>query len=151
MKILMTTLFLLLLQACASSLEGDVYSRDEARQTMQVQWATVVSTKPVVIEGERSNTGKLAGGLIGGAAGHVVTDSNTQVLTTAVGAVAGAMVGQAAEERMTRAQGLELTIKMDNNGETIVIVQEVKSVSDFAAGDHVKLVSGGGKLHVTKE
>lgn len=151
MKPLLILVLVLLTQACASSLEGDVYSREEARQTMNIQWATVVSTKPVVIEGDRSNTGKLAGGLIGGAAGHGVTDSNTQALTTAVGAVVGAIAGQAVEERATRAQGMELTLKMDSTGETIVVIQEVQDVNDFVAGDRVKLVSGSGKLHATKE
>lgn len=149
MKYLICTIALFLIQACAPSLEGDVYSREEALRTLNVQWANVVSTKPVVIEGDRSNTGKMAGGLIGGAAGHGVTESSTRALTTAVGAVAGAMVGQIAEEKMSRAQGLEMTLKLDN-GETIIIIQEVDNVSDFVAGDRVQLVSGSGKLRVSK-
>jgi len=149
MKYLIITLSLLLAQGCAKSLEGDVYSRDEAQRTLNVQWATITETKPVVIEGDRSQKGQMAGGIIGGAAGYGVTDSSTRALTTAIGAVAGAVVGQIAEEKMTRAQGLEITIKLDN-GESIIIVQEVKDVSDFVAGDRVKLVSGSGKLHVTK-
>lgn len=149
MKYLLIVLALFTVAGCARSLEGDVYSREEAQRTMYVQWATVVSTKAVVIEGDRSNAGKVAGGLIGGAAGYGVTQSSTRAVTTAVGAVAGAVAGQAIEEKATRAQGLELTVKMDN-GETIIIVQEVKSVNDFVAGDRVKLVSGSGKLHATK-
>lgn len=149
MKYFIIALSLLLAQGCAKSLEGDVYSRDEAQRTMNVQWATVVGAKPIVIEGDRSQTGQMAGGVIGGAAGYGVTDSSTRALTTAVGAVAGAIVGQMAEEKMTRAQGMELTLKLDN-GESIIIVQEVKEVTDFVAGDRVKLVSGSGKLHVTK-
>lgn len=149
MKYLMLTLSLLLIQGCAKSLEGDVYSRDEAQRTMNMQMATITATKPIVIEGDRSQTGKLAGGLIGGAAGYGVTESNTQALTTAIGTVAGAVVGQMAEEQLSRAQGLEITLKLDN-GEDIIIVQEVDDVGDFVAGDKVKLVSGSGKLHVTK-
>jgi outer membrane lipoprotein SlyB len=140
---------LVLLQACASSLEGDVYSRDEALRSMNFQWATIEAVKPVVIEGDRTNKGALAGGLIGGAAGHTVTNSSTQPLVTAVGAVAGAIAGQMAEEKMTRAQGAEISLKMDN-GEHIIIVQEVESVNEFGVGDRVKVVSGSGKLRVAK-
>lgn len=149
MKYLIIVLSLLLAQGCAKSLEGDVYSRDEAQRTMNVQWATIIETKPIVIEGDRSQKGQMAGGIIGGAAGYGVTDSNTRALTTAIGTVAGAIVGEMAEEQLTNAQGLEITIKLDN-GENIIIVQEVENVNDFVAGDKVKLVSGSGKLHVTK-
>jgi outer membrane lipoprotein SlyB len=149
MKYLTMILSLLLVQGCAKSLEGDVYSRDEAQRTLQVQWATITATKPIVIEGDRSQSGKMAGGIIGGAAGYGVTDSSTRALTTAIGAVAGAIAGQIAEEKMTRAQGMEITLQLEN-GENIIIVQEVNDVNDFAAGDRVKLVSGSGKLHVTK-
>jgi len=82
---------LLLIQGCASSLKGDVYSRNEAQKTLAFRWGTVESTKPVVIEGDRSEKGLLAGGLIGGLAGSGVTDSRTQGLVTVVGAVAGAV------------------------------------------------------------
>lgn len=149
MKYLIIALALGLTQGCAKSLEGDVYSRDEAQRTMHVQWATITETKPVVIEGDRSQKGQMAGGIIGGAAGYGVTDSNTRALTTAIGTVAGAIVGEMAEEKLTRAQGMEISLKLDN-GENIIIVQEVNDVSDFVAGDRVKLVSGSGKLHVTK-
>lgn len=140
---------LMIVQACASSLEGDVYSRNEALSSMSFQWATIEAIKPVVIEGDRSNKGALAGGLIGGAAGHATTGSSTQPLATAVGAVAGAIVGQAAEEKLTRAQGAEITLKMDN-GQNIIIVQEVKSVDEFAVGERVRVIAGSGKLRVSK-
>ncbi len=145
-----TFLFVIfLLNSCASSLEGDVYSRNEAQKTMNFRWATVESTRPVVIEGDRSEKGSLAGAVIGGVAGHGTTNSSTQGLVTAVGAVAGAVVGQMAEEKMTRAQGLEITLKVDD-GSNVIIVQEVEKVDEFAAGDRVKVVSGNGKLRVAK-
>jgi len=142
-------LAMFLLQGCASSLKGDVYSRDEAQKTMNFKWATIESTRPVVIEGDRSEKGTLAGAVIGGVAGNSVTSSRTQGLATAVGAVAGAIAGQMAEEKMTRAQGLEITLKVDD-GSNLIIVQEVEKVDDFVAGDRVKVITGSGKLRVAK-
>lgn len=139
----------LLLQGCAKSLQGDVYSRQEAQRTMNFQWATIDSTRPVIIEGDRTEKGTLAGGLIGGMAGNLANQGRGQGLATAVGAVAGAVAGQMTEEKMTRAQGLEITLKMDS-GENVVIVQEVKDVNEFVAGDRVKVISGSGKLRVAK-
>jgi len=138
-----------LLASCARSLQGDVYSRDEAQRALNYQWATVESTRPVVIEGDRDEKGMLAGGLIGGLAGSGVTNSRSQGLITAVGAVAGAVAGQAVEEKMTRAQGLEISLKLDS-GEHVVIVQEVKDVNEFAVGDRVKIISDNGKRRVAK-
>jgi outer membrane lipoprotein SlyB len=150
MKIFFAAAFAsLLLLGCASSLEGDVYARDDAQKAMNVRWATVESTRAVVIEGSRSAKGELAGAVIGGAAGYGVTDSRAKALTSAVGAVAGAMAGTAAEEKMTRAQGLEITLKFDD-GQHIVTVQEVETVNEFIAGDRVKVITGQGKVRVAR-
>jgi outer membrane lipoprotein SlyB len=137
----------MMIQGCSSSLKGDVYSRNEAQKTMNFHWGTIESTKPVVIQGDRSEKGLLAGGVIGGLAGSGVTNSSTQGLVTAVGVVAGAIAGQMAEEKMTRAQGLEITLKMDD-GQEMVIVQEVGKVDEFASGDRVKVISDDGKMRV---
>jgi len=150
MKTVLAILFTtFLLHGCAKSLEGDVYSREEAQKTMNFRWGTIESTRPVVIEGDRSEKGQLAGAIIGGMAGHGATNSSTQGLATAVGAVAGAIAGTMAEEKMSRTQGLEITLQMDD-GQNLVIVQEVKSVDEFAAGQHVKVISGNGKLRIAK-
>jgi outer membrane lipoprotein SlyB len=138
-----------LLQGCASSLEGDVYTREEAQKAMSFRWGTVETTRPVIIEGDRSAKGQVAGAVIGGAAGYGVTDSRTRALTSAVGAVAGAIAGQMAEEKMTRAQGLEITLKLDD-GQHVVIVQEVENVDEFTPGNRVKVISGQGKLRVSR-
>jgi len=50
--------------------------------------------------------------------------------------VAGALIGVATEEAVTRRAGLELTIKLDT-GNTVVVAQEVPS--PFVVGDRVRL------------
>jgi len=145
--VLLTLMSMLLLPGCASSLKGDVYSRDEAQKAMAFRWATVRETKPVVIQGDRTEKGALAGAVIGGLAGAGTTHSSSQGLVTAVGAVAGAIAGQMAEEKMTRAQGLEITVHTDD-GEDLVLVQEVDKTDDFASGDRVKVISDNGKMRV---
>jgi outer membrane lipoprotein SlyB len=37
---------------CVSGLQGTTYSRSEARQVQNVEFGTVLSTNPVVIEGK---------------------------------------------------------------------------------------------------
>ncbi len=64
------------------------------------------------------------------------------------GAVGGAVVGSMIEEKATRAQGLELTIKMDS-GKTLSIVQEVDSVNSFIAGQRVRVLTQGALARVS--
>jgi len=69
-------------------------------------------------------------------------------LAGAVGAVAGAAVGQTVEERVTRQSGLQITIDLDR-GETIAIVQAADVA--FAHGERVKVLRrGDGAARVAK-
>jgi outer membrane lipoprotein SlyB len=146
-RILCLLLTCLYLTACADKLSGDVYSRDEARTPLQVSYGTVESVRPVVLEGDRNFMGQGSGAVIGGMAGNTMGGGSGKGLTTAVGAVAGAVAGGMAQEKMTRAQGAEITVRMDN-GSTIAVVQEVEDVHEFVAGQRVRLTSGDGKTRV---
>ncbi|MGB0957120.1 MAG: hypothetical protein ACPGUF_01505 [Litorivicinus sp.] len=51
----------LVLAGCATSLKGDVYSRDEARAVGTVQYGTINEVRPVIIEGTQTGAGAAAG------------------------------------------------------------------------------------------
>ncbi len=132
---------------CAEKLTGDVYTRDEARKTMAVRYGWVQSVRPVVIEGEKGFLGQAGGGVVGGIAGSSVGGGRGQALGTAVGAIAGAVAGGATQEKMTRAQGAEITIRLDG-GEIMAVMQEVTSINEFSAGQRVRITSGNGNARV---
>jgi outer membrane lipoprotein SlyB len=138
------------LTGCAnSSLTGDTYSQSDARKVQQVEYGSVLSVKPVVIEGDREGlVGNLGGTIIGGVAGNSVGGGNGQAIATAVGAIVGGIIGQTSEEKLTRKQGQEITIKMDT-GKTISVVQEVKDKAFFVANDRVKLLKLNGVTRVS--
>ena len=138
------------LTGCVSGLQGSTYSRSEARQVQEVEFGTVLSTNPVVIEGRQSEAGQLPGAIIGGVAGSSVGQGKGQEIFTILGAVGGAVVGSMIEEKATRAQGLELTIQMDS-GKTLSIVQEVSSVNDFGRGQRVRVLTQGALARVSPE
>ena len=144
------SLLMLGLTGCVSGLQGDTYSRSEARQVQEVEFGTILTTNPVVIEGRQTGVGQLPGAIIGGVAGSSVGEGKGQEIFTVLGAVGGAVVGSMIEERATRAQGLELTIKMDS-GKTLSIVQEVDSVSAFIAGQRVRVLTQGALARVSPE
>ena len=138
------------LTGCVSGLQGSTYSRSEARQVQEVEFGTVLSTNPVVIEGKQSVAGQLPGAIIGGVAGSSVGEGKGQQIFTILGVVGGAVVGSMIEEQATRSQGLELTIKMDS-GKTLSIVQEVDNVNVFREGQRVRVLTQGALARVSPE
>ena len=134
------------LAGCATSNSGGVYSREETRQTKTVKMGVVESVRTVKIEGTKSGVGAVTGAAVGGIAGNSVGGGRGKLLTTVIGAVAGGLAGNAVEEKVTEADGLEITVKLEN-GNLIAIVQEADE--QFHPGDHVRLIEGGGVTRVS--
>ncbi len=136
------------MSGCASNLSGDSYSRDEARMPQQVQYATVVQVRPVKIEGTKTPIGAGAGAVIGGVAGSTVGGGKGSAIAAAAGAVAGGLAGAAAEEGITREQGVEVTVRYDN-GQAVAIVQAVSKDETFRVGDKVRVLTANGNTRVS--
>ena len=102
----------------------------------------------VTIGGERGYLGSAGGGYIGYEVGRYVVDGSGRGVAGAVGAVAGAVAGDAIEERATRQDGLQITVDLEE-GATVAIVQAADQ--PFAVGERVKVLrSHGGAARVTK-
>ncbi len=67
------------------------------------------------------------------------------MIATTVGAIAGAVIGAKAEEKLNQVDSLELVIKKDN-GQEIVVVQ--KYDQSLVPGARVRIV-GGSKVNVS--
>ena len=128
---------LALVAACASSRSGQVYSRDQALQEMRVYYGTILEVRPVQIEGTQSGVGAVAGGVTGGVLGSLVGGGKGRVVGGVLGALGGAAGGALAEEAITKKNGVEITVEMDN-GEIVSVVQEVDA--DYRVGDRVRLL-----------
>ncbi len=134
------------LAGCASSKSGSVYSRDDARREATVRQGVVESVRSVTIEGTKTPIGPVAGGAVGGIAGSTVGSGRGSTAGAVVGAVAGGLLGAAAEEGLTRREGVEITVRLDN-GELRAIVQEADEV--FKPGERVRLISLRGETRVS--
>ncbi len=122
---------------CASSMSGDVYSRDQARKVQTVHEGEVIMVREVLIEGTKSGLGGVAGGLMGGVLGSTIGGGSGKRVATVADGIAGAGAGAAIEESATRQKGLEITVKLDN-GEVISIVQGADEA--FDEGDLVRVL-----------
>jgi len=133
----------LLLTGCQSALKGDTYSRDEARKIHQVEYATVESTRFVVIEGTKTPFGTIIGTVIGGIAGSAVGDGKGSEIAAVLGGAAGAVAGSVAEEQVTKRQGIEIVLRYDD-GQVISIVQEADPNDQLRAAHKARVTHSNG-------
>lgn len=134
------------LVGCASSQSGSSYSRNQTRGEMSVRMGVVESVRQVTIEGSNTPVGGLAGGVIGGIAGSNVGGGRGSTVGAVLGAVAGGVAGHALEERATKKEGIEITVKLDG-GQYVAITQEADE--QFRPGERVRLLSGQGVTRVS--
>ena len=135
------------LAACTTT-SPDVIQKGDAQRMSQVQDATVLSIRPVVVEGNQSGLGGAAGAVAGGVAGSTVGGHREGAVVGVLGAVAGAVIGNAVERYGTREEAVEVLVQL-KNGERRAIVQ-AKGNETLVPGDAVILVSTGGKTRVTR-
>jgi outer membrane lipoprotein SlyB len=136
-----------LLAACTTT-SPDVVSRSDAQRLSTVIDATVLSTRPVVVDGSQSGIGGTAGAVVGGVAGSSVGGRREAVAVGVIGAVAGAVIGNAIERGTTREEAVEIMLQL-KNGERRAVVQ-AKGNEVFTPGEAVILVTTGGKVRVTR-
>jgi outer membrane lipoprotein SlyB len=134
--------------AACSTTSPDVISRYDAQRMSTVVDATVLSIRPVVVEGSQSGVGAAAGSVVGGVAGSSVGGHRDSIVAGVLGAVVGGVIGNAAERMGTREEAVEILVQL-RNGERRSVVQ-AKGTENIVPGDAVVLVSTGGKVRVTK-
>ena len=136
----------LALTGCAGSQSGSAYSRSQTRGEMHVRMGVIESVRQVTIEGTQSGVGTIAGGAVGAIAGSNVGQGKGSTVGSVLGAVLGGVAGQAIEEKTSKKDGLEITIKLDN-GQIIAVTQEADE--QFRAGERVRVLSGSGATRVS--
>ena len=134
--------------AACSTTSPDVVQRGDAQRMSTVQDATVLSIRPVTVDGSQSGIGGVTGAVAGGVAGSSVGGHREGAVVGVLGAVAGAVIGNAVERSATKEEAVEILVQL-RNGERRAIVQ-AKGTEVLNPGDPVILVSTGGKTRVTR-
>lgn len=137
----------LTLGGCVSNLSGDSYSRDEVRKVQTVRLGTIEMLRPVKIEGTKTPIGAGAGAVVGGIGGSTVGGGRGAAVAAVIGAVAGGLLGAMTEEGLTRAQGVEITVREDD-GTLRAYVQEVQENEVFRVGERVRIMTVDGTSRV---
>ncbi|MEO8542717.1 MAG: glycine zipper 2TM domain-containing protein [Burkholderiaceae bacterium] len=147
MKRIAALILMSALAGCTTT-SPDVVQRADAQRLSSVIDATVLSVRPVTVEGTQSGMGSVAGGVVGGVAGASVGGRREGIIVGVLGAVAGAVAGNAIERSATRENAVEIVLQL-RNGERRSIVQ-ASGNETLQPGDAVILVTTGGKARVTR-
>ena len=142
-------LALAMLSAGCTNYSGNTYSDSQVRSAQTVQYGTVVSVQPVTLEEDRPAVlGTVGGGVVGGVLGNMVGGGRGKTLATIAGAALGAAGGYAGEKALTKQNGLEITVELEN-GQQLSIVQAADQ--QFSPGERVRVLRGSdGSARVTR-
>ncbi|OYT87213.1 MAG: hypothetical protein CFE46_13495 [Burkholderiales bacterium PBB6] len=148
MKRLALSLAIIASLAACSTTSPDVVQRGDAQRMSTVQDGTVLTVRPVTVDGSQSGVGGVTGGVVGAVAGASVGGHRESVAVGVLGAVAGAVIGNAIERNATREEAIEVLVQL-KNGDRRAIVQ-AKGSEVLNPGDAVIIVTTGNKVRVTR-
>ena len=142
-------LALAMLSAGCTNYSGNTDSGSQVRSAHTVQYGTVVSVQSVTLEEDRPAVlGTVGGGVVGGVLGNMVGGGRGKTLATIAGAALGAAGGYAGEKALTKQNGLEITVELEN-GQQLSIVQAADQ--QFSPGERVRVLRGSdGSARVTR-
>ena len=147
MKHLLGAVAIAALAACTTS-NPDVVRRYDAQRMSQVYDATVLSVRPVTVEGNQSGLGAGAGAVAGGVAGAGIGGHRDSIVGGVLGAVVGGVIGNAVERGATRENAVEILVQL-RNGERRSVIQAVGTES-YGVGEPVVLVTTAGRTRVSR-
>ena len=153
MKILPLSLSMIVIAlcfGCAPNPYGDTYAVGDTRKVQNVSYGVIKKVEPVNIEGEGSTVGTIAGAVVGGLIGSTIGGGTGSSIAAVGGAVAGGVAGDKAAQGITKRNGVNLTITLDN-GNTIAVVQEADPNMIFQVGERVQINSQGNTTRVVPE
>ncbi len=107
------------------------------RYVLSYETGTIESIKPVVIKD--NGTGTFIGGLVGMVVGSTIGRGNGSALAALAGGLGGAYVGN----QIGKANAQELTVMLDSQNRSIVVI--VKGKKHFV-GEHIRIVKRGGRI-----
>lgn len=137
-----------LMAGCTSQYSGTSYSSSEALTAQTVNYGVVTSVQNVQIRGTDSdiNVGSVGGTVLGAIAGSQIGGGWGRVAGGVGGAVLGGVAGNAVQKGVTKENGINIVVKLDN-GSNVSVTQAADQA--FAVGQRVKVVGSGSRVRVT--
>lgn len=144
------TLFLLLFVVAASGCGAKEkvrsrYKDDELRHAQSVLYGTVVNVSEIQVRQDIAVATPLAGGVLGGAAGIIVSavldlGGAANAAFAVGGATLGLLMGGADDEPARTYEATELTVEMESGGVLVIVLA---NQDYFVRGDIVRVIGLG--------
>ena len=108
---------------CNNMIEG--IDKSDTQKINTVKYGTLVAAEPVKIKGEDDGLGAITGGLLGAVigCGEGIFDDQCRDTVAVVGAIGGAIIGNAVASRLGDHNGFQYVVDIDGSDEDISIVQ----------------------------
>jgi outer membrane lipoprotein SlyB len=108
---------------CNNMIEG--IDKSDTQKINTVKYGTLVAAEPVKIKGEDDGLGAITGGLLGAVVGcgEGIFDDQCRDTVAVVGAIGGAIIGNAVASRLGDHNGFQYVVDIDGSDEDISIVQ----------------------------
>jgi len=113
----------LFLTACNNMVDG--VNKSDTQRINTVKYGVLVAAEPVKIKGEDNGLGAITGGLLGAVigCGEGIFDDQCRDTVAVVGAIGGAIIGNAVASRLGDHNGFQYVVDIDDSDEDISIVQ----------------------------
>ena len=117
--ILLSVLFL----SCNNMVDG--VNQSDTQRINNVKYGTLVAAEPVKIKGEDDGLGAITGGLLGAiiGCGEGIFDDKCRDTVAIVGAIGGAILGNAVASRLGDHNGFQYVVDVEDSEDDISIVQ----------------------------
>jgi outer membrane lipoprotein SlyB len=119
-----------------------VYTHEQGRTAHVTRPATVVSVRPITLEGSQGVVGAIGGGVLGAVIGNTVGGGSGKTVAQVAGALGGAAAGGALEGAVTKKDGVEITVQFED-GTQMAIPQQVSPYETFQPGQRVSVLNDG--------
>ena len=117
--IVLSVLFL----SCNNMVDG--VNKSDTQRINTVKYGTLVAAEPVKIKGEDDGLGAVTGGLLGAiiGCGEGIFDDECRDTVAIVGAIGGAILGNAVASRLGDHNGFQYVVDIEDSDDDISIVQ----------------------------
>jgi outer membrane lipoprotein SlyB len=137
------------LSACITPDSANVYKKNEMKQLATARAGVIENIRSVQMQ-DSTGIGSVAGAVIGGvAASGNIGNGNGAIISGVLGGILGGMLGNHIETGITRKNANELTIRMQDNQERLVVVQDADL--PFAVGQAVDVITDGISARVVPQ
>ena len=109
--------------SCNNMIDG--VNKSDTQKINTVKYGTLVAAEPVKIKGEDDGLGAITGGLLGAVigCGEGIFDDECRDTVAVVGAIGGAIIGNAVASRLGDHNGFQYVVDIDDSDDDISIVQ----------------------------